>query len=163
MPVPQGSDGDRLLEELGYFVRWESWVLQLPPGGRSRPSRCPRATRSGPPRPEDQRAAWTVLEDAFLEWSERDREPFEDFAAEVMGRPGFEPWHLRLAVDGDGLPVGACHLVIYRPPADEEGAEPSAYVQSLAVRRDRRGQGLARALLADAFANARESAPAPRS
>ena len=29
MPVPQGSPGDRLLEALGYRVRWESWGLAL--------------------------------------------------------------------------------------------------------------------------------------
>jgi mycothiol synthase len=150
-PVPQGSDGDRLLERLGYFVRWESWVLELPEGAAIEPQPLPpgHAIRDAATE-EDQRAAWTVLEDAFLEWAERDREPFEDFAAEVMGRPGFEPWHLRLVVDGDGTPVGACHLVVFRGEGQVGG-----YVQSLAVRRDRRGQGLARALLADAFAGAR--------
>jgi GNAT superfamily N-acetyltransferase len=151
-PVPQGSDGDRLLERLGYFVRWESWVLELPPGAEIAAQPLPRGhTIRTAATEEDQRAAWTILEDAFLEWSERDREPFEDFAAEVMGRPGFEPWHLRLVVDGDGVPVGACHLVVFRGEGTTQG-----YVQSLGVRRDRRHQGLARALLADAFANARE-------
>ena len=32
MPVPQGSPGDRLLEALGFHVRWTSWVLRLPEG-----------------------------------------------------------------------------------------------------------------------------------
>ena len=32
MPVPLGSPGDRLLEALGYRVRWESWGLELPAG-----------------------------------------------------------------------------------------------------------------------------------
>ena len=151
-PVPQGSDGDRLLESLGYFVRWESWVLELPPGAEIRAQPLPPGhTLRSAETEEDQRAAWTILEDAFLEWSEREREPFEDFAAEVMGRPGFEPWQLRLVVDGDGVPVGACHLIIFR------GDPVAGFVQSLAVRRDRRHQGLARALLADAFANAREA------
>ncbi len=151
-PVPQGSDGDRLLESLGYFVRWESWVLELPAGAEIPAQDLPAGhTIRDAATEEDQRAAWTVLEDAFLEWADRDREPFEDFAAEVMGRPGFEPWQLRLVVDGDGVPVGACHLVIFRG-----GDEPAGYVQSIGVRRDRRHQGLARALLADAFANARE-------
>src|SRR5688572_38825 len=31
-PVPEGSAGDRLLEQLGYRVRWTSWVLKLPAG-----------------------------------------------------------------------------------------------------------------------------------
>ena len=151
-PVPQGSDGDRLLESLGYFVRWESWVLELPPGAEivEQPLPAGSSIRTAETE-EDQRAAWTILEDAFLEWAERDREPFEDFAAEVMGRPGFEPWHLRLVVDGDGVPVGACHLVMF------SGEPTGGYVQSLGVRRDRRHQGLARALLADAFANARQA------
>src|SRR5262245_45216989 len=34
MPVPVGSAGDRLLESLGYHVRWNSWVLQVPEGAR---------------------------------------------------------------------------------------------------------------------------------
>ncbi len=153
-PVPQGSDGDRLLERLGYFVRWESWVLELPEGAQIAAQPLPPGHTIRSAETEvDQRAAWTILEDAFLEWSERDREPFEDFAAEVMGRPGFEPWHLRLVVDGDDVPVGACHLVIYR---GADGADRvGGYVQSVGVRKDRRHQGLARALLADAFANAR--------
>ncbi len=151
-PVPQGSDGDRLLESLGYFVRWESWILEMPGNAEIQGQPLPEgySIRTAETE-EDQRAAWTVLEDAFLEWADRERDSFEDFSAEVMGRPGFEPWHLRLAVDGDGVPVGACHLIVYRG----EG-EPQGYVQSLGVRRDQRHRGIARALLADAFANARE-------
>lgn len=159
-PVPLGSDGDRLLAALGYHVRWESWILELPPGAEIEPQPLPEGFRIRTAESEaDQRAAWDVLEEAFLEWADRPRDPFEDFAAEVMGRPGFEPWHLRLVVVGDGSgeeAVGACHLV-----HDAESPDV-AYVQSLGVRRDQRGKGLARALLADAFGSAR-SAGATRS
>jgi mycothiol synthase len=51
------------------------------------------------------------IEDAFLEWSQRDRRSFEDFAATTLRRPGFEPWHLRIVVDRHDDVVGACFLV----------------------------------------------------
>ncbi len=151
-PVPQGSDGDRLLASLGYDVAWESWILELPPGAEIEPQPVPDGylirTAEGE---ADHRAAWEVLEDAFLEWADRPRDPFEDFVAEVMQRPGFEPWHLRLMTGPDGEAVGACHLVhsVEHPEV--------AYVQSLGVRADQRRRGLARALLVDAFGNAREA------
>ena len=136
---------------------WSHWATSsggtrgcwnCPRASRSSPSRCRRGTRSGPHEGEaDHRAAWTVIEDAFLEWSQRDRQSFEDFCATTMRRPGFEPWNLRIVVDPDGNAVGACFLTLN----DDTG-----YVSQLAVRRDRRGLGLARALLADAFSNARE-------
>ena len=146
-PVPQGSDGDRLLESLGYFVRWTSWVLQLPEGKQIEAQPLPEgyAIRTASTE-QDRLAAHAVIEDAFLEWSERERQSFEDFAATSIRRPGFEPWQLRVVVDPPGEVVGVCLLML----ADDVG-----YVDSLAVRRDRRGLGLARALLADAFGNAR--------
>lgn len=148
MPVPQGSAGDRLLAALGYHVRWESWVLQLPEQAEIAAQPLPdghaiRAAESE----ADQRQAWTVVEDAFLEWSARDRQSFEDYRATTVDRPGFEPWMMRLLVDGAGETVGACNVQL---------APETGYISQLAVRRDRRGQGLARALLADAFGLARE-------
>lgn len=147
MPVPQGSPGDRLLEALGYAVRWTSWVLELPADRRIEEQPLPAGhvirTAEGE---DDHRAAWEVVEDAFLEWAARERESYADFAARHTSRPGFEPWNLRLVVDSDGEVVGVCFVLL----AGDEG-----FVDQLAVRRDRRGLGLARALLADAFANAR--------
>ena len=147
MPVPQGSAGDRLLAALGYDVRWESWVLELPEGAEIAAQPLPdgHAIRAAVAE-ADQRQAWTVVEDAFLEWSDRDRQSFEDYCATSVDRPGFEPWMMRLLVDGAGETVGACNVQL--------GPE-TGYISQLAVRRDRRGQGLARALLADAFAEAR--------
>jgi mycothiol synthase len=148
MPVPRGSAGDRLLAALGYHVRWESWLLELPAGRRIDSQPLPpgyslRTAESD----VDRRAVHQVVEDAFLEWSERQRTTYEDFEARTVRRPGFEPWQLRAVVDPDGVVVGACFTVL---------AEDVAYVAQLAVRQDRRGRGLARALLVDAFATARE-------
>lgn len=146
MPVPRGSDGDRLLEALGYRVRWESWELKHPEGATVPDRALPAGYTIREATPDDHRACWTVLEDAFLEWSERDREPFEDFVARTVGRPGFEPWHLRVVTDPADEVVG----VTFVHPFGTEG-----YVDRIATRRDQRGRGIAQAMLADAFAVAR--------
>lgn len=147
MPVPQGSPGDRLLESLGYHVRWTSWLLALPEGRQVDPQPLPQGYRVREGAQGDHRTLWAVVEDAFLEWSVRERQSFEDFSAQVMGRPGFEPWNLRVVEGEDGEIVGAA--VVFR-------TGDVGYVDKVAVRRDRRGLGLGRALLADAFARARE-------
>ena len=112
MPVPQGSPGDRLLEELGFRVRWTSWVLKLPAGATIPERELPEGYVVRTAEPHELRAAHDVLEDAFLEWSVREREPYEDFEAATSGRPGFEPWNLRVAVDGGGQVVGVSLVLV---------------------------------------------------
>jgi GNAT superfamily N-acetyltransferase len=147
MPVPAGSPGETLMRELGYHVRWNSWVLQMP-DGRALPDRpLPDGHTIRVAESEaDRRGAHDVIEDAFLEWSVRDKQPYDDWVAQVVDRPGFEPWNLRIVVDRAGDVVGGLHVVL---------AGDTGFVSKVAVRRDRRGQGLARALLADAFRVAR--------
>jgi GNAT superfamily N-acetyltransferase len=159
-PVPQGSDGDRLLEKLGYDVRWTSWVLQVPAGATIPHREVPDGYALRAATPEDHEAVWNVVEDAFLEWSVREREPFDDFLASVVGRPGHEPWMLRVVTDPTGAVVGTASLVMAEDGATGELTE--AYVERLAVRRDQRGRGLAQALLVDAFEQGRRHG-APRS
>jgi GNAT superfamily N-acetyltransferase len=148
MPIPEGSPGDRLLEALGYRVRWTSWVLKLPEGASIPERELPPGYVVRAAEPGELRAAHDVLEDAFLEWSVRDRESFEDFEAATSGRPGFEPWNLRVAVDADGQVVGVSVVLV-----SDDGA--TGFVDRLAVRRDQRNRGLAQALLVDSFAQAR--------
>ena len=159
-PVPQDSDGDRLLEKLGYPVRWTSWVLQVPAGATIPHREVPAGYAIRAATPDDYEAIWTVVEDAFLEWSVRDREPFDDFIASVVRRPGHEPWMLRVVTDPAGDVVGTAALVMAEDGASGELTE--GYVERLAVRKDRRGQGLAQALLVDAFEQGRQHG-APRS
>jgi len=149
MPVPQGSPGDRLLEDLGFRVRWTSWVLKLPAGASIPERDLPEGYTVRTAEPDELRAVHDVLEDAFLEWSVRDREPFEDFEAATTGRPGFEPWNLRVALDPDGAVVGVALVLV-----SDNGS--TGFVDRLAVRKDQRNRGLAQALLVDAFARARE-------
>ena len=153
MPVPEGSPVDRLLAELGYHVRWTSWVLKLPEGAAIAERELPEGYAVREAESSEYPAAHTVIEDAFLEWSVREREPYDDFAASILGRPGFEPWNLRVVVDAPGEVVGVAHVVI---SGTDDGRDPEAYISRLAVRRDQRGRGLAQALMVDAFAVARE-------
>jgi ribosomal protein S18 acetylase RimI-like enzyme len=155
-PQPEGSDGDRLLERLGYGVRWTSWVLQVPEGAEIPHRDVPPGYAIRAATADDYEAVWNVVEDAFLEWSAREREPFEDFLAVTVRRPGHEPWMLRVVTDPAGQVVGAACLIMAGDPVEE------AYVERLAVRRDQRGQGLAQALLVDAFEQGRRHG-APRS
>jgi GNAT superfamily N-acetyltransferase len=146
-PVPGDSPGERLLASLGYRTLWTSWVLEMPAGRAIDPQPVPESHAIREPRDEaDLRATWTVNEDAFLEWSDRERTTFEEWTANVSRRPGYEPWQLRLMVDRDDRIVGMAFVVV---------SSGCAYVDKLAVRRDERGQGLARALLVDAFEVAR--------
>ena len=97
--------------------------------------------------PEEYRAAWTVQEDAFLEWSERDRQSYEDWESSLTRRPGFEPWNLRVVLDPAGAVVAMAIVQM---------AEATAFIARLATTKEQRGQGLAQALLVDAFAVGRE-------
>jgi mycothiol synthase len=146
MPVPVGSPGDRLLEALGYRVRWNSWGLALLEGAAVPERALPDGYAVREADPSEYEQAWQVQEDAFLEWSVRDRDSFEDWQAEVTGRPGFEPWNLRVVVDAAGAVVAMAWVQL--------GPE-SAFIARLATKKDERGRGLAQALLVDAFEAAR--------
>jgi len=147
MPVPEGKSGDRLLAALGYRQRWTSWVLMLPEGAQvvERPLPDGYAVRQADP--TEYPAVHDIVEDAFLEWSVRERETYEDFLAELTERPGYAPWQVRVATDPSGEIVGVATVVT----ADFEDGRFETWVPRLAVRRDQRHRGLAQALLVDAF------------
>lgn len=152
MPVPQGSAGDRLLAALGYEVRWTSWLLRLPEGATVQDRPLPAGYALREATADDHEQVWTVTEDAFLEWSERERESQDDFAARVWRRPGFEPWQLQVVTGPDGRVVGVAS--VWNTSGETGGVD--TYVSKLAVAREHRGRGLAQALLVAAFAAGRE-------
>lgn len=149
--VPAGSPADRLMADLGYDALWTAWDLELPPERELEARPFPDGFTIADAAAGDFGAAWTLLEDAFLEWSERDRIPFDDFGARIWGRPGYEPWNLRLVREPGGGLVGAAHVHL----SGGDAGTPSAYVAKIAVRPDHRGRGLAPAMLVDAFDLAR--------
>ena len=99
-------------------------MLALPDGRQIEDQPLPGGFAIRSATEDDHRAAWTVIEDAFLEWSDRDRQPFEDFAAQVVRRPGFQPWNLRVVTDPADQIVGAAFVFL----AGEVG-----YVEKVAV------------------------------
>jgi len=151
MPVAAGSQPDRALEALGWEVRWTSWVLSLPDGAALPERSLPAGFGLRVAAPEDLAPCWNLLEDAFLEWSRRERRSLVDWLASVVGRPGFAPWNLRVVTDADGVIVAACVIRLTEADGVREG-----WVDKVATRRDLRGHGIAQALLADAFAAACE-------
>lgn len=146
--VPSGSASERFFRARGYREGWTSWVLQLPAEVTIEPQPLPEGyTLRDFVGGEDGRTAFQLIEDAFNEWPDRDPARYEDWAPRGPLRPGFEPWQIRFAVDPSGTEVGVCYTIL---------ASGTGYVDQVAVRRDQRGLGLARALLADAFGRARE-------
>jgi mycothiol synthase len=146
--VPVGSAAERLLTARGYSLGHTSWVLELPQGRRVAPRSLPAGySLATGDSAERERGAHTVIQDAFDEWEGRVRDGYEDWAARTVRRPGAEPWQLRVVEHG-GSVVAASFTTV-----DGQGA---GYVHQLAVERSHRGQGIAQALLADAFGQARE-------
>ena len=146
--TPQGTLPQRLLLGRGYRVGHTSWVLELPEGREipDRPLPAGYGLATGDTAQREQEA-YAVIQDAFDEWEGRAREPFEDWAATTVRRPGAQSWQLRV-VEHDGSVVAASFTIL-----DSQG---SGYVHQLAVERRHRGRGLAQALLADAFSRARD-------
>jgi mycothiol synthase len=151
MPKPVGSPGDRLLAGLGWEARWTSWVLELPESRTIAARPLPDGYAIREATGGDYEQAWSVVETAFLEWAVRPRQPFDAWLHHVVGRPGFEPWNLRVATDPAGAVVGAVVILLY----GDEDAGREGYVDKVAVRREHRGLGLGQALLAESFAVAR--------
>ncbi len=143
MPVPLGSAGDRLLEDLGYRIRWESWTLELPAGATIPDRALPAGYVAREADPSEYEQCWTLQEDAFLEWSVRERETFDDWLAGMTGRPRFESWNLRVVVDPAGAVVSFAWVQL---------GDQAAFIARLATKKEERGRGLAQALLVDAFA-----------
>jgi GNAT superfamily N-acetyltransferase len=146
--VPDGSAGERLLRERGYRLMWSSWVLEVPAEAAIEPQPLPEGYGLRDFVPDaDDRVVHRLIEDAFGEWPDRTPSTFDDWAARAVRRPGFEPWQIRLVHDPSGDAVGVAYTIL---------SGDCGYVDQLAVRRDQRGRGLARALLVDAFGRARD-------
>ena len=136
-----------LFRSRGWSPRWTSWVLELAPGDVVPARPLPAGYRLRELRPgQDEREAHRVIEAAFSEWPDREPTTYDDWAAQVLGRPGFAPWQLLLVEDGSARVVGACYVVL---------SGGTGWVDQVAVDADHRRRGLAQSLLSAAYGAAR--------
>ena len=144
--VPERMAGiDELFGARGYSRLWDSWVLRLPPDAELESPQLPPGVTIRPFRSGEEHAVYHVIDDAFSEWEGRESRPFEDWRANTLLRPDFDPTLLLVAALGDRL-VGACFGTHY---------ETEGWLSQIAVDRGQRGQGLGTALLTALFAEFR--------
>jgi GNAT superfamily N-acetyltransferase len=129
-----------LLRGAGYTGRHTSWVLRIDHEERPPDPSPPAGVELRPFRPEDETPALEMFEAAFAEWPDRLPSTIGTWRSMVTRREGFAPEDLVLAVE-DGRVVGGAFIL----DADE------IWVDKLAVARDARHRGIARALLHVAF------------
>jgi mycothiol synthase len=139
------TDATVLLRDAGYAPRRTSWILRMdhpePPPAHAPPD----GIRLRPSEPGDEDEALAMFERAFSEWEDRVANASGTWRAMVTEREGFQRDDLVLALAGDRI-VGGAFLI----DADE------IWVDKLAVEREFRHRGIARALLHTTFARSFE-------
>jgi GNAT superfamily N-acetyltransferase len=135
----------RILRDAGYQVRHTSWILRIDHPDRPDEPRPPEGVQIRHFRPGDEQAAYQVIETAFNEWPGRTPSTFAQWRATSIDRDDFVAEDFLLAEQRTGHGgeiVGAAFLIDDR---DE------MWVHQLAVAREHRGRGIARALLQETF------------
>jgi ribosomal protein S18 acetylase RimI-like enzyme len=133
--------GTALLRARGYEVIATNWQLSLRASQEPVVPDLPAGIAIRPYAGEDAQTAYVVIQDAFDEWQPR-RWGYAEWARMTVERTTFAPGLSPVAFAGDELVGVAICLAL---PGSESG-----YVEQIAVRRDQRGKGIARALLAHA-------------
>jgi GNAT superfamily N-acetyltransferase len=135
------TDVVQLLTAAGYEPGGTSWVLRMDHPERPGPPTVPEGIELRAFQPPDEDEALEMFERAFSEFEDREPSPASTWRSMVTRREGFEPEDLVLAV-ADGRIVGGAFLI----DAEE------IWIDKLAVAREHRHRGTARALLQTAFA-----------
>jgi len=138
------TDARSLFERHGLRPRYTSWILETQVTADHPAPRLPAGVeiRAASVDDTERRAAWQVIEDSFAHWPGRTPGTYDDWAAAITGRKGFEPWQLAIALAGSEV-VGTEVLLVY--------PEAGGWVQQIAVRADHRGRGIGAGLLDHAF------------
>ncbi|KRE38554.1 hypothetical protein ASG73_06420 [Janibacter sp. Soil728] len=145
--VPVGSPAEAFLVAAGGRAEYDAWVLELPAERRLVDQPLPRGHTLDEGRPHEMRAVHRVIEDAFGEWPGRRSTSYEEWSADFLEGAEAASWRCRVVRGPQGAVVGVAMII-----GSDDGM---LWVDELAVAADRRGLGLARALLADSFAEGR--------
>jgi len=133
------------LQAAGYTPRFTSWVLRMdhpvPPEPAPPDGITLRAFR-----PADETELLAMFEEAFSEFEDRPPSSAGTWRAMTTRREGFRNEDMIVAVDGERI-VGGASLI---------RSAGSIWVDKFAVHRDYRHRGIARAMLAAAFARSHE-------
>lgn len=136
----RADDAVALFVAAGYTPTRISWILSMEHAERPTDPAVPDGIALRSFRPGDDEEALGMLEDAFAEAADRVPSTLSTWRAMTIEREGFEPDDLVVAVAGDEI-VGGAFLI----------DSNEIWVDKLAVRRDHRDRGIARALLQVAF------------
>lgn len=140
------EDGTALLTRRGYASTDRDWVLRMDPDTALVHRDLPPDVTIDRFDESDAQAVHAVIEDAFGEWEGRIRRSYDDWRVLMLDREGADPEHFRVAKAG-GEVVGAA--IVH----DSGG---TTWIPQLATRADRRGEGIAQELLAQAFQAGRD-------
>lgn len=141
--VISGSAGERFLRRAGFAPRYRVWRMNKPlvPRRYSAPSSDVTITTAPI---EAYEVVWNVLEDGFLEWSDRGRIAASTWAASAQrGDTNFHPCDLRVAIDRNHDIVGASLVAL------QDGV---GVLDRVAVSPSARSKGVGSALVRDALA-----------
>jgi GNAT superfamily N-acetyltransferase len=134
----------QLFEASGYSVHHTSWILAMEMGDVPPEVVVPPGITIRSYHPDDARAVYRVIEDAFNEWPGRQPTEFEGWSGHVLGHASFAPGLSRLAFEGDEL-VGVALC-------DDYEGQDEGWVPQVATKATHRHRGIARALLQSVFA-----------
>lgn len=145
--VPVGSPAETFLVAAGGRAEYDAWVLELPAQRHLVGQPLPHGYTLGEGGAGEMHAVYRVIEDAFGEWPGRAPTSYEEWSADFLEGAESASWRCRVVREPQGAVVGAAMII-----GSDDGM---LWVDELAVAADRRGLGLARALLADSFAEGR--------
>jgi GNAT superfamily N-acetyltransferase len=116
----------------GYEVAHHSWILRIDLDGAIESQTLPRglAIRDFVPGADD-RPVFDLIETAFAEWSDLERETFDDWRATTIGRADVAPWQILLVEDIERARIIGAAVTIDYASAEEGWIEQMRWTRPI--------------------------------